>query len=252
MEIITGNKFKKICHYSLDEFGFVKHSEPKENEILRIFSRIDHVYKLFNIKIDRHYELVTHNGDTPVDDRFSSNFDDPNLLIWYGQNINTRHPKLKSIPIGLANEIWPHGDEYVFRRVIDQNFKKERLLYANFDVNTNQKERNLCLSELRKYNLDISQKLSFEKYCEELAKSYFVVSPNGNGIDCHKTWEALYLKTIPIVTKSINIEYYSKEFPIMIIDGWENFNPQDCSEIAYSKIWNNFNISKLTIKNFIK
>jgi hypothetical protein len=30
----------------------------------------------------------------------------------------------------------------------------------------------------------------------------YVLSPPGNGIDCHRTWEALFLGSIPIVKKS--------------------------------------------------
>ena len=31
----------------------------------------------------------------------------------------------------------------------------------------------------------------------------FVASPSGNGLDCHRTWEALLLRSIPIVKVSV-------------------------------------------------
>lgn len=97
----------------------------------------------------------------------------------------------------------------------------------------------------------MSEKLPFKDYLTELAKSYFVISPNGNGIDCHKTWEALYLKTIPIVTKSINIDYY-KNYPILIIENWRDFNIKNITIDMYNTLWNNFNLENLQIKKFIK
>ena len=30
----------------------------------------------------------------------------------------------------------------------------------------------------------------------------FIYSPEGTGIDCHRTWEALYLNTIPIMKRN--------------------------------------------------
>lgn len=251
MILITGNKFKKQCHYSLDEYGFVRHSEPSNDEILRIFVKIDYVHNFFSQKQSRPYILVTHNGDIPVDDSYLRYMDDPNLIKWFGQNIMTTHHKLTSIPIGIANEIWPHGDENIFNEVLNKKLEKERLIYVNFDVNTNRNERNYCLSELNKKGLFMADKLPFKEYLEELSKSYFVVSPNGNGVDCHKTWEALYLKTIPIVTKSINIDFY-KDLPLIVLNDWSEFNPSEYNIELYNNIFNNFDQNKLNFYNTIK
>lgn len=240
MELITGNKFKRYCHYSLDEFGFNVLSEPHSGEILRVFVKIDYVYSFFSNPPSKPFILITHNGDLPVDGNYLKFMDNPNLVKWYGQNIMTSHPKLQSIPIGIANEKWSHGNESVFFEVMNQDVKKERLLYVNFDVNTNRHERNYCLSELNKKGLEMNEKLPFKNYLEEMAKSYFVISPNGNGIDCHKTWEALYLKTIPIVTKSINIDFY-KKYPILIIDDWSTFTLDNLNLSLYNDLWYNFN-----------
>lgn len=249
MDFITGNKFKLFCHYSYDESGFVKHSEPI-NETLRIFVKIDYVHSFFRTKQILPYILYTHNGDLPVDNSYLQYMDDTNLVRWYGQNIMTHHPKLSSIPIGLANEIWPHGNEDIFNHVMCKNINKERLIYANFDIYTNFNERKYCLSELSKNGLQMNDKLPFEKYLEEVAKSYFVISPNGNGIDCHKTWESLYLKSIPIVTKSVNIEFY-KELPIIIIDNWSEFDSKIISYELYEKIWGDFDINRLSLNYFL-
>lgn len=250
MGYITGNKFKKICHFSYDEYGFTKISEPKENEVIKIFVKIDFVHQFFQLKKDnKEYILFTHNGDKPITEEYIQYINDINLIKWYGQNINIIHPKLKSIPIGIANEIWSHGDENILNEVISQNNKKEKLIYLNFDIYTNIKERSYCINELNKHGLKMENKLPFKDYLIELSKSYFVVSPNGNGIDCHKTWEGLYLKTIPIVTKSINIDFY-KNYPIFVIDDWSNFNPSFFTIENYYKIWNNFDTNKLTVKSF--
>jgi hypothetical protein len=251
MELITGNKFKRNCHYSLDECGFIKNNEPNNDEIIKIFVKIDYVHSFFKQKQNRPYILVTHNGDIPVDDNYLRYMDDPNLIKWYGQNIMTNHDKLVSIPIGLANEKWTHGDENIFNEVIEQNLPKERLIYVNFDVNTNRRERNYCLSELNRKGLEMSHKLPFKEYLQEVSKSYFVVSPNGNGVDCHKTWESLYLRTIPIVTKSININFY-RDYPIIIIDDWSDFNPDDFTVDLYNKIWVTFDTDKLNTHNYLK
>lgn len=47
------------------------------------------------------------------------------------------------------------------------------------------------------------------------------LSPRGNGIDCHRTWEALYLDIVPIVwNNSLRILY--KDLPIIVINDHRN------------------------------
>lgn len=251
MDFITGNKFKKICNHSYDEKGYIVHSDPHLGELLKIFVKIDYVHNFFKLKQERPYVLFTHNGDLPVDNSYLKYLDNPYLVKWYGQNIMTNHPKLQSIPIGIANEIWPHGNEDIFKTVINQNNVKEQLIYVNFDIKTNKNERNYCISELIKKGLEMQPRLSFDKYLEKISKSYFIVSPNGNGVDCHKIWESLYLKTIPIVTKSININFY-RNLPIIIIDNWSEFDLKNLSIDLYNKIWDNFDINNLYFDKYVK
>jgi hypothetical protein len=94
-------------------------------------------------------------------------------------------------------------------------------------------------------------KLPFNQYLEEVAKSYFVISPNGNGVDCHKTWESLYLKSIPIVTKSINVDFY-KNYPIIIINDWSELNLSILTVDTYNKLWDNSFNQKLFFNEPLK
>ncbi len=51
----------------------------------------------------------------------------------------------------------------------------------------------------------------------------FWLSPRGGGLDCHRTWEALYLDIIPIVwNSSLNILF--ENLPVVIINGYEELN----------------------------
>lgn len=54
-----------------------------------------------------------------------------------------------------------------------------------------------------------------DKYFEELPKYRFVISPEGNGIDCHRHYEALMAKCIPIVEDSALIRAKYGNAPIL-------------------------------------
>jgi len=69
----------------------------------------------------------------------------------------------------------------------------------------------------------------------------FWLSPRGNGLDCHRTWEALYLDVIPIVWNSTLNPLYT-DLPIIILDQpneiTEQFLRTKLKEIATLKVKN--------------
>jgi hypothetical protein len=67
----------------------------------------------------------------------------------------------------------------------------------------------------------------------------FWLSPRGNGLDCHRTWEALYLDIIPIVwNNSLNVLY--ENLPVVIINDYKELNQtflyEKLNEISQTKL----------------
>ena len=60
----------------------------------------------------------------------------------------------------------------------------------------------------------------------------FVLSPFGNGMDCHRTWEALLCGCIPIVRSSVFRELFN-ELPVLMVDKWEDITPQLLKQTVY-------------------
>ena len=72
----------------------------------------------------------------------------------------------------------------------------------------------------------------------------FCICPEGNGVDSHRLWEALYLKTVPIVIDSEFTNILKKqEVPLVVLENWEDF---DINKLNYSDFdFNNPNFIKL-------
>jgi hypothetical protein len=51
------------------------------------------------------------------------------------------------------------------------------------------------------------------------------LSPRGYGMDCHRTWEALYLDVIPIIWHSTLDSLY-QNLPVIIIKDWSDINEE--------------------------
>jgi len=174
-------------------------------------------YAFQNIK--KKYILITHNADTPAD------IEPPdNCLMWYTTNVNIQHERVKSIPIGIENDFWlkDKKEKMIKKLLHKKDFKN--LLYLNHNIKTNPAKRQRPYDVLKgkgwvtAHNGANGQ--GFDNYLDNIYNHPFVVCPEGNGIDTHRVWECLYMKTIPICVRNINNQFYT-DLPILFIDDWE-------------------------------
>jgi hypothetical protein len=153
-------------------------------------------------------DLVIHNGDEVPNiatlDYLSTKFKRIYCVNWLGS-----HPKIEPIPIGLDNiKYLRNGIPSDFNRVSMKNriqFKSRPIdLLVAFSLHTNPIERGAALSAARRVPgvKVIDNSIYPYEYLELVSQSKFVLSPPGNGPDCHRTWESIYLGAVPIVHKS--------------------------------------------------
>lgn len=174
--------------------------------------------KIFPLLMNE-YIFISHNSDLGVGESHIPFLDSSKVKKWYTQNMQVIHPKLNSLPIGLANSQWPHGNIKMINSIRNENNKKEFLVYKNFDTNTNVGERNLCDFITSQNGIPKSNLTTNEDYWRTISKSAFVISPPGNGIDCHRIWECLYLGAVPIVKNNIAFSQF-KHLPILWVNSW--------------------------------
>ncbi|PAV85289.1 hypothetical protein WR25_03585 isoform B [Diploscapter pachys] len=129
------------------------------------------------------------------------------------------------IPNGVANGIWPHGNQSILYKAWKFHRKpwKERdiHIYVNLDVKTNKNRRKQMDIICQKSELaaDCStHRLNYSEYLEELGNSKFVFSPNGSGPDCHRTWESIIMGAIPIIEVSPMVSLFDNDNVIIVKD----------------------------------
>lgn len=228
---ITGDTFRAYANFILDEENSFDPAKVFDKAIIFVkgdsnidTKLLDKFFIQYHPNINARYLLITHNSHVPVSDEFKEYLEDPKLIAWFGKNITIDHPKAICIPIGFANKQWPHGNLSVYDQYIKKaqngDFKKNKLLYMNFDSKTFISERRHVWNLLNdKSFCSIGQRKAFGPFLEDLSTSMFVVSPRGSGYDCHRTWEALLLGSYPIIKKSPIDKVYD-DLPVVIIDDW--------------------------------
>lgn len=222
-DIITGNAFKNLADDFLDE-------EKPYIDITKkpkiIFLKTDWI-ELFKAKIlpkiDYKFKLITHNADRPAPSGNIDLLEDPRLIMWYGMNCQIIHSKLLSIPIGIANEKWPHGNKEELMEIINTNIPKTLLCYSNFDTTTNFIKRTNIFNIIKtKTFIDSDQqKYLYKNYLAKLKSYKYVISPPGNSIDCHRVWESIYLGVVPIIERDVAMEAFY-DLPILIVNSFND------------------------------
>jgi len=165
------------------------------------------------------YIFISHNSDAAFTDAYAHYLNDAKVLKWYSQNIASTHEKLFMLPIGIANQQYPHGNLGLLDNIIDSSYDKQYLVYKNFDIYTNFQVRSSIDYITTRNGIAMSSRSDQTSYLSDLAKSVFCISPPGNGVDCHRVWECLYLKTVPIIKSDICYKQFS-HLPILFIDDW--------------------------------
>ena len=233
---ISGDSFRSMADHLFDESGVSEFDPEKVQENDVVFVKSDFIADFltkFHDKIKNKRIMLTHNSDYgfPLDAYGDATdyLDDVNIKSWMGQNLKIpMRPKTVPVPIGMGNRYWNHGNIQIMRQKATKAFKayKDRdiLIYVNFASGTNP-NRGKILEKVRSIpgSLVVETKKSWADYLEDVARSVFVLSPLGNGIDCHRTWEALILGAIPIVQSStINPLYV--DMPVLVVSSMESLN----------------------------
>ena len=237
IDFVSGQIFQSTCDFWIDEQNQEFPIEKTQFGSL-IFVKTDilkYFIKTIHPKIKNPYVLITHNSDIPVTKNYLSLLKDTKLLAWFGQNIDFDHPKLHPLPIGIANPEWPHGNLSLWSKnlelpPLDRNFK----IYVNFSPDTHPRRREILKKIDNNPLYCVTESKDLEGYIEDLRSYQFVLSPRGNGLDCHRTWEALYMGAIPIVETS-KLDPLFDDLPVIIIDRFEDLTHEYLVE-AYENL----------------
>ncbi len=192
-----------------------------EAEVVFVYTHLLEPFfaKIFPL-LSKPFILMSHNSDDAVDERFARHLGDGRIFKWFAQNVALDHEKLVSLPLGTANSQWPHGRLDLVHQTAGENRPKTGFVYLNFDVRTNPARRQPVFDRLKDHPLvTVSFGLDYETYLKELASHHFCVCPPGNGLDCHRIWECLYLGVIPLVEADFRLRGFD-DLPILYIDDW--------------------------------
>ena len=223
---VSGDTFRRISDH-IWEVGNreLTQKELKPGEI--IFCESEMIVDLCERVLNHSSTPVTillGNSDINHTQVLSHTLENSCVVSVFAQNLVEAVPGVQLLPIGLENA-WhsKNGRVKDFRAIIRKsNVRIFRIMWA-FNLETNKPERSTAAKELvNNPAADRLDPLTPRQHRSALYRYSFVASPPGNGLDCHRTWEAMYLGCVPIVLRSHTTEVYENiGLPIWVIDSYE-------------------------------
>jgi len=192
------------------------------------------------------------------------------LIKWCSQNnVIYSLPRIKQIPLGLDyhtifnnnkhywrdnNEgVLPIEQEKILLNIVN-TFKpfKERIcnkVFVNFEMNADRfKQRIESINKIPKNLLDIQVKKCNRTETWKLMTNYaFILSPYGNGMDCHRHWESIILGCIPII-KSPEFENLFSDLPVLNVNNWSDITEELLNKTIEDFTNKSFNYDKLKLE----
>ena len=246
LPFISGDTYKTLCDVELT--GNIKKCFEGSSGSSKssFFMSGDNMSELLSYLLNctkpanKYPRIFIHNSD------FKPNPQELLVLIEYFEEVFCVNwigsiQRVEAIPIGLENmKLMRNGVTNDYQKLINSGlpqFKSRKIeILSCFSDATNPKVR----SEARDFflkqanTLTPTEFLTPRKYRQLLINSKYVVSPPGNGDDCHRTWEAIYLGAVPIVLRK-HWPFEGFHLPVMVVDSWgevqnrldESFEPVD-------------------------
>jgi len=176
------------------------------------------------------FVLVTGGSDPASPGLHIAALEDPRIIRWFGENTDlpAGHPKFEPVPLGMPDPNVPFGNQAAMLRAharMPAVEDKPLLAHASFHLRISHPARREALAAIRAIEGVVLQhaRVAPELLWVRHAGHAFVISPRGNGLDCHRTWEALLLRSIPIVKRS-PLDPLHEAFPVVIVDDWREIS----------------------------
>ena len=172
--------------------------------------------------------IFTNLEDTPIDD-FIINRIPENVACISAVNAITHNDKVIPAPYGVQRRMNPSDDriEQLTQYMEHVPSEPRGLLYVSHNESSNAKRQGIKNLFYDKDWAEVNeQRVPYNIFLYNLSGSKFMICPVGNAIDCHRNWEVLYMRRVPIMTRDPYLEVLFKNYPVLFVDKYSDITEE--------------------------
>ena len=197
--------------------------------------------------------IFTNLEDTPTDEYIFDAIPD-NVLCISAVNAVANGGKVIPAPYGLQRAMNPSDkridDIQSSMRFIPKN--PPGLLYVSHSENTNtQREGIKSIFRDKSWAEVHEERVPYSVFLYNLSQSKFMICPIGNAIDCHRNWEVLYMRRVPVMKKHPYLEVLFKDYPVLFVNDYSEVTEELLKQHDYLfERAQTFDMTELTLHEF--
>jgi hypothetical protein len=232
----------------------IEEVKPEDKDyVWSLMERSDLLRLCSNFK-DMNFIIFTNLEDTPTDQYIFDSIPE-NVICISAVNAASWGGKVIPAPYGLQRQMH-HGDnrnDIIKKIILGDDIVPNNLLYINHSVNTNPKQRsgiNEIFEEKHWAYVD-GERVGYEEFLTKIRNHKFMICPIGNALDCHRNWEVLYLRRVPVMKRHPYLEKLYEDYPVLFVDRYEDIteNLLIKNENLYQEV-KKLDLEQLTLPRF--
>ena len=172
---------------------------------------------------EMNFIIFTNLEDTPLDEHVFD-FIPNNVLRICAANSMVWGDKVVPAPYGVQRRMSFNDDRI---GVLQSYMTKEKmptsfgLLYVGINENSHEERNGLTEKFIDESWATVETgRVDFENYLDRMWQCKFVLCPRGNAIDCHRNWEVIYMRRVPVMKRYPYLEELFKDYPVVFVDDY--------------------------------
>ena len=193
----------------------IKEVKPEDKAYVNSLMETSDVIQLCNHFEGMKFIIFTNLEDTPIDDQIRV---PDNVLCVSAVNAVAHSDKVIPAPYGVQRRMNLSDMRIEVLQEAMQNIPDAtKLLYVNHNDSSHQ-DRIGLKDMFRGWATVQDTRIDYLNFLSNLSQHKFVLCPRGNAIDCHRNWEVLYMKRVPVMKRYPYLEELFRDWPVLFVD----------------------------------
>ena len=205
----------------------IKEVKPEDKEYVNSLMEKSNLLELCSHFSTMNFIIFTNLEDTPIDEYVFGYIPD-NVLCISAINAEAYGGKVIPAPYGLQRRMTPDDNRIDnIQRIMEDIPPATKLLYISHADSTH--EERLGIKEMfadKEWASVHKEKVDHPTFMRNICEHKFMICPRGNAIDCHRNWEVLYMRRVPVMKMYKCLEVLYKDYPVLWVDKYADITEE--------------------------
>lgn len=171
---------------------------------------------------DMKFIIFTNLEDTPIDKYIFESIPD-NVIRICAVNAVSHGGKVIAAPYGIQRRMTPADNRI---EILKEQMKvsvsdAHKLLHVSINEDSHSERKGLR-DRFKNYSWAVvdTGRVDYSTFLERMRSCKFVLCPRGNAIDCHRNWEVIYMRRVPVMKRTPYLEHLFKDYPVLFVNNY--------------------------------